>query len=125
VLEAVLKTTDHYFDDVFIFKWEKVDLCGQALDCLFIDGDHSYPGVKCEFEMYGPMVTKGGLIAFHDIVEGGPENVGRVPRFWRGIKLKCGHIEIIKDHQQGGHGIGVLYLNEQSPVERIEPSLMP
>ena len=103
-----------------------MDLCGQALDYLLIDGDHSYPGVKCDFEMYGTTVRKSGLIAFHDIVWGGPpENVSGVPRFWRGIKSKCRHIERIKDRQQGGYGIGVLYLDEQSPVERIEPSLMP
>src|ERR1700722_6805856 len=38
------------------------------LDFLFIDGDHSYEGVKRDFEMYSPLVRAGGLIAFHDIV---------------------------------------------------------
>jgi cephalosporin hydroxylase len=86
-------------------------LGGQALDYLFIDGDHSYPGVKCDFEMYGPMVRKGGLIALHDIVEGPPEKIGGVPRFWRETKSKYRHIEIIEDRQQGGYGIGVLYVD--------------
>jgi cephalosporin hydroxylase len=97
----------------------KAALRGQELDYLFIDGDHSYAGVKCDFEMYGPMVKRGGLIAFHDIVEGPPEGVGGVPQLWREIKSKYRHIEIIKDRQQGGWGIGVLYLDEQTPVEPI------
>lgn len=57
----------------------------RPLDYLFIDGDHSYPGVKSDFEMYGAMVRKGGIIAFHDIVEGVPENVGRVPQLGGGV----------------------------------------
>jgi len=79
----------------------KAALRGQELDYLFIDGDHSYPGVKCDFEMYGPMVRKGGLIAFHDIVEGPPETVGGAPRLWGEIKSKYRHIEIIKAPPSG------------------------
>ena len=42
------------------------------LDFLFIDGDHTYDGVKKDFEMYCKLVRKGGLIAFHDIVPEAP-----------------------------------------------------
>lgn len=83
---------------------------GQPLDYLFIDGDHRYEGVKRDFEMYGPMVRKGGIIAFHDIVEGPPDAVGGVPRFWREIKSQYRHREIIEDPNQGGYGIGILQL---------------
>jgi predicted O-methyltransferase YrrM len=62
-------------------------LGGQPLDYLFIDGDHTYRGVSCDFDMYGRLVRKGGVIALHDIVDGDPENVGEVPRFWREISL--------------------------------------
>jgi len=103
----------------------KAALRGQELDYLFIDGDHSYPGVKCDFEIYGPMVGKGGLIAFHDIVEGPTENVGGVPQVWREIRSKYRHIEIIKDRQQGGYGIGVLYIDGQSPAEPIDTTVIP
>lgn len=86
-------------------------LDGQKLDYLFIDGDHSYDGVKCDFELYGPLVAKGGLIAFHDIAEGTAEIVGGVPRFWSEVKAQYRHQEIINDPQQGGWGIGVLYVD--------------
>jgi cephalosporin hydroxylase len=86
------------------------ELAGQPLDYLFIDGDHRYDGVKRDFELYGPLVRKGGLIAFHDIVEGPADSVGGVPQFWREVKSQYHHREIIDDPTQGGYGIGVLYV---------------
>ena len=85
-------------------------LGSRKLDFLFIDGDHSYEGVKRDFEMYSPLVRKGGIIAFHDIVSGPPENVGGVPEFWNDIKNKYKHLEIVKDPNQGGYGIGVIFV---------------
>lgn len=38
----------------------------EPLDVLFIDGDHSYDGVKADFERHEPNVKKGGIILFHD-----------------------------------------------------------
>lgn len=93
-----------------MFQQVSVAFSGMPLDYLFIDGDHSYEGVRNDFEMYAPMVRKGGLIAFHDIVEGAPDAVGGVPRFWEEIKYRyCGQ-EIIADPHQGGYGIGILYV---------------
>jgi len=84
---------------------------GQPLDYLFIDGDHTYEGVKRDFEMYSPLVGKGGMIAFHDIVDGPPGCVGGVPDFWRDVRSRFCHREIIRDPKQGGWGIGVLYVD--------------
>ena len=80
------------------------------VDFLFIDGDHSYEGVKKDFEMYGQLVKKGGVVAFHDIVDGDEEFVGGVPRFWSEIKNNYRHDELVHDWNQGGLGIGVLYI---------------
>src|SRR5277367_2618450 len=44
-------------------------LRGRALDYLLIDGDHSYEGVKRDFELDAPLVRTGGIIAFHDIAQ--------------------------------------------------------
>lgn len=38
----------------------------QPIDFLFIDGDHSYDGVKHDFEAFSPWLTDGALVAFHD-----------------------------------------------------------
>lgn len=37
------------------------------LDILFLDGDHTYQGVKQDYEMYQGYVRSGGVILFHDI----------------------------------------------------------
>jgi cephalosporin hydroxylase len=84
---------------------------GRPLDYLFLDGDHRYEGVKKDFEMYAPLVKKGGVIALNDIVEGKEERAGGVPQFWGEIKSSYRHQEIIEDPLQGGGGIGVLYVD--------------
>ena len=42
-------------------------LDGRAIDFLFIDGDHTYPGVSTDYTLYAPLVRPGGVIAFHDV----------------------------------------------------------
>jgi len=81
---------------------------------LFIDGDHTYKGVKKDFEMYSPLVREDGIIAFHDVVPGPHELVGEVPKFWREIRSNYVSKEIIKDRNQGGFGIGILYVSYSS-----------
>ena len=36
------------------------------IDVLFIDGDHSYNGVKNDFNIYSPLVKNGGYVVFDD-----------------------------------------------------------
>ncbi|HEY0243216.1 MAG TPA: class I SAM-dependent methyltransferase [Gemmatimonadaceae bacterium] len=36
------------------------------IDLLFIDGDHSYEGVKRDWELFMPHVVPFGLVVFHD-----------------------------------------------------------
>ena len=42
-------------------------LDGEKVDFLFIDGDHTYEGVKQDYEDYKHFVNPGGWIAFHDV----------------------------------------------------------
>jgi len=83
----------------------------RQIDFLFIDGDHSYKGVKKDFEMYSPLVNKDGLIAFHDIVIHHKYKTVDVVKFWNEIKVKFNHEEIIDDVDQGMFGIGLLRKN--------------
>ena len=43
------------------------EVCLNQLDFLFIDGDHSYEGVKMDFDIWFPKLKSGGVIAMHDI----------------------------------------------------------
>lgn len=40
------------------------------IDLLFIDGDHTYEGVKRDIEAWTPHVKLGGYVAFHDCANG-------------------------------------------------------
>lgn len=85
-------------------------LNNQKLDLLFIDGDHTYEGVKKDFKMYGSLVRKNGLIVFHDIVPGPEENIGGVPEFWKEIRknYQSQRIEIVRNWDQNGYGLGII-----------------
>lgn len=56
-------------------KKVKEVLNNDKIDFLFIDADHSYEGVKKDFEMYSPLVRPGGIIAFHDIATSGVKKI--------------------------------------------------
>jgi predicted O-methyltransferase YrrM len=86
----------------------KAVLSGRPIDFLFIDGDHAYNGVRLDYEMYSPLVRRGGLIAFHDILPH-PIFAPEVERFWRSIRSDFKHVELLDAHQRGGGGIGILY----------------
>ena len=78
----------------------KTILKGRKLDFLFIDGDHTYKGVKNDFEMYSPLVKEGGIIAFHDINHSEDITVETgygCGRLWKEIKDNYENIEIIED----------------------------
>lgn len=79
------------------------------LDFLFIDGDHSYDGVKADFEMYSPLVRPGGMIAFHDIADRHKSDYG-VTQFWSEIKSRFRNREILHSPEPDPMGIGVLWM---------------
>jgi predicted O-methyltransferase YrrM len=77
------------------------------LDYLFIDGDHTYEGVKQDYEMYSPLVRKGGMIVFHDIAEHKGSHC-QVDKFWHEVKVGKTYKEFVNDWNQGYYGIGVI-----------------
>src|SRR5262249_48693943 len=38
----------------------------QPIDLFFIDGDHTYQGVRSDFELFKPWFSDRTLVAFHD-----------------------------------------------------------
>ena len=104
----------------------KTCLAGRDLDVLYIDGDHSYAGVKADFELYISLVRPGGIIVFHDIVPDyktryGIEtssDVGGVPQFWAEIKASHAKVEeVVEDYAQDGYGIGILHWQNSTSRE--------
>jgi predicted O-methyltransferase YrrM len=97
-----LRTNSH---DPKTFSKVSEILMGRDIDFLFIDGDHSYEGVKQDFDLYSPLVREGGLVAFHDIVT--KVDAHEVYRFWDEIKNQYRYKEFI-ENPDGKMGIGMI-----------------
>jgi predicted O-methyltransferase YrrM len=80
-------------------------LGGNPADFLFIDADHTEPGVRSDYGMYSPLVRKGGMVAFHDIAITRPEY--GVRKLWLELKNGRQTREIIGEPVP--YGIGLLY----------------
>ena len=103
-IELMLTTDSHDYKTL-----EKIK--DKSFDFLFIDGDHSYAGVKKDFKMYSPLVKKGGIVVFHDIKDTQRHRDINcfVADFWKEIKVEYEHKTIV-DESVGWGGIGILYV---------------
>lgn len=84
-------------------------LDGRRVDYAFIDGDHTYDGVRQDFELCRRFAANDGLIAFHDVVEH-PDSDCKVHDLWVELRQEYEHEEFVRDWDQGCYGIGVLHL---------------
>ena len=87
-------------------------LAGRKIDLLMIDGDHSYMGVRQDYQMYGELVRDGGLIAFHDVLSHPGFPSCQVDRLWHQIRTAASVTEFLdyEDLAEWGQwgGIGVI-----------------
>lgn len=82
-------------------------LNGLLVDFIFIDGDHSYEGVKGDYELYKRLVKPGGWIGFHDVKNTEFHRIAncRVDQLWD--ELEGNKIEFI-DRSSDFGGIGFI-----------------
>ena len=93
-------------DTLSVEKLEKM-LDGEKLDLLFIDGDHAYKSVLCDWLLYKNFVAKGGIIAFHDCIAN--DNNFGVPKFLKKIKSFDSSIKLKKIVESKNFGIAYYY----------------
>ena len=80
----------------------------RLVDFLFIDADHSYAGVRRDYELYTPLIRPGGIVCMHDIVPNPFNDAIEVDRFWS--EVADGKASMIRDPAGlPRFGIGVLY----------------
>lgn len=79
------------------------------IDFLYIDGDHTYEGIKKDFEIYSEFMSPDGIVGFHDI---NTYKIGYgVNQYWNEIKQNFKHEEFIKPGTRV-MGNGLLYLKK-------------
>lgn len=99
-------------------------LNGRKIDLLFIDGDHTYEGVKNDLMFYLPFLASNGHIAFHDILpahreaDGGFVNgwVIEVDQLWLKVKLFGPYREFVESTTQHANGIGIVTIADSSAL---------
>ncbi|QIR37996.1 class I SAM-dependent methyltransferase [Tolypothrix sp. PCC 7910] len=127
IIDTLTTTYYHYYIEGRSDKDKTINtvkswLKYNSLDVLFIDGDHSYEGVKNDFELYRHFVRDGGIIVFHDIVPDHQQKWGKntdkysggVPLFFKEVSEKYTFHKFINEPNQDGFGIGlIIYRSEQ------------
>ena len=84
-------------------------LGNRTIDFLYIDGDHTYDGIKKDFEIYSELMSSDGMIGFHDI-NTHKDGYG-VIQFWNEIKQNYRYEEFIKPGSRV-MGNGLIYLKK-------------
>jgi predicted O-methyltransferase YrrM len=56
---------DSHADDTYVALVEALD--DDPVDFLFIDGDHTYAGIKQDYETYVPLLADDGIVMLHDV----------------------------------------------------------
>jgi predicted O-methyltransferase YrrM len=63
------------------FSQDVIDQVPAKMDFIFVDGDHSFEGVKRDYDLYQQKLAKDGILAFHDsrLFENGWTNADQGP----------------------------------------------
>lgn len=73
-------------------------------DLVIIDGDHSYAGVRADWQRFARLVAPGGLVALHDVLEHPPAAGVDVHRFWSELVASPRATVEIADRRPGPAG---------------------
>lgn len=92
------------------------------VDFLFIDGDHSYEGVKMDFWSYRQYISPNGLIALHDVAVEPANTEIQVGRFWSELQEQETQTETFVSKPGKSPGIGLVFLKDP-PVRVVATRL--
>jgi predicted O-methyltransferase YrrM len=85
----------------------------REIDFLFIDGDHSYAGIRRDFELFAPHVRRFGLVVFHDTLW----DLNPDPRYSRADMGVPRFVEELR-----GQGYPVITLPQNFGVSLVQPT---
>jgi|SRR5579862_577181 len=104
-VELLMPVDSH--DPRTVERLERI-LAGRPVDFLFIDADHTYDGVRRDFELFSPLVRPGGIIAFHDVSAGAWPGV---VRFFDELSSRYEHDSRVAEGPRR-YGVGFVRLPE-------------
>ena len=86
------------------------ELGNDRIDFLFLDANHTYEDVKKDYEIYAPLVRKGGFLALHDIrnYKGDVKGEDGVWRLWEELKKDHNWLEVSAEPDHKWMGIGLI-----------------
>jgi predicted O-methyltransferase YrrM len=88
-------------------KWtETSPFRHKKIDILHIDADHSYEGVKKDYELWGPLGNEGGCILFHNV---GGSFIDSVGKYFREVTTGMERGTQFDFNSMDHNGIGVIY----------------
>jgi predicted O-methyltransferase YrrM len=70
----------HAVEPLVMSSAEAAVVVNGPVELLFVDGDHSYEGVKRDAEIWLPRIVEGGVVMFHDVATAGYDGPRRVFR---------------------------------------------
>ena len=68
-MSEFLRNMNRYRDSLNVCRGLSAEVAAgwsRPVDLLFIDGDHSYEGVKRDWDLFVPFVKPFGIVVFHD-----------------------------------------------------------
>jgi predicted O-methyltransferase YrrM len=76
-------------------RWDR----GASIGLLHIDADHSYEGVRADFEHWSPFVAAGGIVVFDDVPSwpGPTRLVTELPRWFRYFATSPNQWVVVKE----------------------------
>ena len=87
---VIIDTTENAYYNFFV----KEDI---KIDYLHIDADHSYEGVKLDFELYSKILSPHGIISIHDTDKNYQDNYVVTDDIKKDYKLFDGPIKLLKE----------------------------
>jgi len=105
---------EHFVEIVREVSQSVAERWSLPIDLLFIDGDHSYEGVRRDWELFSPHVTPFGVVVFHDTLwELQPD-----PQFSR---ANMGVPAFVEELRAAGHP--VITLDKNFGVSMVQPTV--
>jgi predicted O-methyltransferase YrrM len=105
-----------------VFFLPKLAEQGRKFDFAFIDGDHSYEAVLCDFWLLDPLIKPGGVIVFDDIWAEGVDRVCGLTQLF-GYAMHSEHLDpgfIYRPLMRTYVKTGKLGFRQQLEIEKLE-----